>query len=79
MLSDNIPRDIEVLGWCEVGSVLTSCGDCASLALAGHPSSDGITMKIPYVVDVFLLGWLKLNLILLVYQLRLVEGDDCWS
>ena len=54
MLSDNIPRDIEVLGWCEVGSVLTSCEDCASLALVGHPCSDGITMKIPYVVDVLL-------------------------
>ena len=60
---------------------LTSWGEGASLALAGHPSSD-VTVKIPYVVDVllqrpglapylFLLGWLRLNLILLVDQLRL--------
>ena len=29
-------------------------GDGASLALVGHPSSDGITIKIPYGVDVLL-------------------------
>ena len=26
-------------------------GEGASLALAGHPSSDGVTIKIPYGVD----------------------------
>ena len=31
---------------------LTSWGEDASLALVGHPSSDGITIKIPYGVDV---------------------------
>ena len=31
---------------------LTSWGEGASLALAGHPSSDGITIKMPYGVDV---------------------------
>ena len=33
---------------------LTSWGEGASLALVGHPSSDGITIKIPYGVDVLL-------------------------
>ena len=36
------------------GVSLTSWGEGASLALVGHPSSDGITIKIPYVVDVLL-------------------------
>ena len=59
-----------------------SCGEVASLALVGHSPSDGITIKIPYVVDfllnrpALLLGWLKLNLILLLDQLRLASGDD---
>ena len=61
---------------------LTSWEEGASLALVGHPSSDGVTIKIPYWVDVllhqpalhphlFLLGWLQLNLILLLDHLRL--------
>ena len=61
---------------------LTSCGESASLALVGDPSSDGVMIKVPYGVDVlhrcftfaphlFLLGWLKLNLALLLDQLRL--------
>ena len=36
------------------GVSLTSWGEGASLALVGHPSSDGITIKIPYGVDVLL-------------------------
>ena len=50
------------MGWCPAGPVLV-----------GHPSSDGVTIKILYGVDflqLFLLGWLKLNLALLD-QLRL--------
>ena len=43
-------RDNKILGWCPAGSV----GEGASLALAGHPSSDAITIKIPYGVDVLL-------------------------
>ena len=31
---------------------LTSWGEGASLALVGHPSSDGVTIKMPYGVDV---------------------------
>ena len=31
---------------------LTSCGEGASLALVGHPSSDGGTIKMPYGVGV---------------------------
>ena len=34
------------------GVSLTSWGEGASLALAGHPSSDGVTIKMPYGVDV---------------------------
>ena len=46
-LSSGLLQDIEILGWCPVGSVLPH----ASLAFVGHPSSDGITMKIPYRED----------------------------
>ena len=35
------------------GASLTSWGEDASLALVGNPSSDGITIKIPYGVDVW--------------------------
>ena len=31
---------------------LTSWGEGTSLALVGHPSSDGVTIKMPYGVDV---------------------------
>ena len=34
------------------GVSLTSWGECASLALVGHPSSDDVTIKMPYGVDV---------------------------
>ena len=34
------------------GAGLTSCGEGASLALVDHPSSDGVTIKMPYGVDV---------------------------
>ena len=33
---------------------LTSWGDGATLALVGHPSSDGVTIKTPHGVDVLL-------------------------
>ena len=46
------PRDIEILGWCPAGPVLPHGGEGASLALVGHPSRDGVTIKMPYVVDV---------------------------
>ena len=48
-----IPRDIEVLAWCPGGSVLSQ-GEKASLTLVGHPSSDGVTIKVPYRADVLL-------------------------
>ena len=34
------------------GASFTSGGEGASLALVDHPSSDGITIKMPYGVDV---------------------------
>ena len=34
------------------GVSLTSWGEGASLALVGHPSSDGVTIKMPHGVDV---------------------------
>ena len=48
-----IPWDIEVLAWCPGGSVLSQ-GEKASLTLVGHPSSDGVTIKVPYRADVLL-------------------------
>ena len=34
------------------GASLTSWGECASLALVGHPSNDVVAIKIPYGIDV---------------------------
>ena len=48
------PRDIDILGWCSADSVLTSWAEGASLALVGHPSGDGATIKIPYERDALL-------------------------
>ena len=42
----NCPRDIEILGWCPAGSVVPH--------EVGHPSSDVITIEIPYRVDALL-------------------------
>ena len=39
------------------GASLTSWGEGASLALVGHPSSDGVTIKMPYPRDFEILGW----------------------
>ena len=36
------------------GDSLTSCREVASLALVGHPSNDGVTLKITYGIDVLL-------------------------
>ena len=41
-----------MLGWCPVGPCLTSWGEGSSLALDDHPSSDGVTIKMPSGVDV---------------------------
>ena len=41
-----------ILGWCPVGPVLPRGGEVASLALLSHPSSDGVTIKMTYGVDV---------------------------
>ena len=45
------PRYIEILGWCPVLSVLPH-GEKVPLALVDHPFSYGITIKIPYGLDV---------------------------
>ena len=47
-----LPRDFENTGLVSSGASLTSWGEGASLALVGHPSSDGVTIKMPYGVDV---------------------------
>ena len=89
-----IPRDIEVLGWCPVwiptdrdwvGVSLTSWGERASLALVGHR---GVTITMSYALcftstsftpHLFLLNWLKLNLAVFVDHLKLATGDErCW-
>ena len=36
------------------GTSLTSWGEVAYLALVSHPASDGVTIKMPYGVDVLL-------------------------
>ena len=51
-LQKAFPQNIEILGWCPVGASLTSCGEGAFLALVDYPSSDGVTIKMPYGVDV---------------------------
>ena len=60
---------------------LTSLGEGVSLTLDGHSSSDGIIRNIPWgrrvitssslTPHLFLLDWSKLNLTLLLNQLRL--------
>ena len=71
------------------GVSLTSWGEGASLALVGHASSDGSHYKntlqgscfitlTSLAPQFFLLGCLKLNLILLLDQLRLAYGDEEW-
>ena len=39
-------------GFVSSGASLTSWGEGVSLALVGHPSSDGAMIKMPYGVDV---------------------------
>ena len=50
------PQDIEILGWCPAGSVLPHRENVPLhpwlATLVGHPSCDGVTIKIPYGVDV---------------------------
>ena len=43
------PREIEILGWCLAGSVLPMGRRC-HFSLGWPPFSDGITIKIPYVL-----------------------------
>ena len=40
------------IGLVSSGANLNSCGECASLAMVGHTSSDGITIKMPYGLDI---------------------------
>ena len=49
-----MPRRHRNTGVVSIGVSLTSWGEGASLALVGHTSSNGITIKIPYGVDVLL-------------------------
>ena len=43
----------EILGWCPTGPALPHV-EKVPLALVGHPSSNGITIKMPYGADVLL-------------------------
>ena len=52
-IKQNFPRHWNT-GLVSNGVSLTSWEEGASLALVGHPSRDGITIKIPYLVDVLL-------------------------
>ena len=46
------PQDIEILGWFPEGSVLPQREKVPPHALVSHPSSDGVTIKMSYAVDV---------------------------
>ena len=46
------PRRLWNTGLVSSGDILTSWGEGASLALVGNPSSDGVTIKMPYGVYV---------------------------
>ena len=81
LFNKTIKHSVVNTGLVSKGASITSWGEGASLVLVGQPFSDGVTIKMPYVVDVlyrpvshpdlFLLGWLKVNLDLLLDQLRL--------
>ena len=47
----NSPQDTEILCGVQRGQSYLM-RRCVSLALVGHPSSDGVTIKMPYGVDV---------------------------
>ena len=49
---DNFSPRLWNSGLVSSGASLTSRGEGASLAVIGHPSSDGVTIKMPYGVDV---------------------------
>ena len=51
-MQSTFPRDNKILGWCAAGPILTSWWEGASLALVGHPSTDGFTKKVLYRVYV---------------------------
>ena len=50
---------------------LTLWGEVASLALVGHPSSDGVTMKMPYEIDV-----LHLPTLHPIFSIELVKTES---
>ena len=50
--SRHIPFTETLKYWVSSGVSLTSWGEGPSLALVGDPPSDGVTIKVPYVVDV---------------------------
>ena len=50
----NLTLTWDLTGLVSSGVSLTSKGEGAFLALVGHPSNDGVTIKIPYAVDVLL-------------------------
>ena len=53
MIYEDSPRHLNA-GLVSSGVSLTSWGKGTTLALVGHPSSDGITIKMPFWIDVFL-------------------------
>ena len=52
VFSEDVPPRLGNTGLVSSRDTLTSWREGASLALIGHPSSDGITIKMPYGVDV---------------------------
>ena len=48
----NFPREDKILGWCPAGPALPHMEKVPLLASVCHPSSDIVTIKMPYEVDV---------------------------
>ena len=69
------------------GASLASWREGASLALVGHPSIDGVTIKMPYWVAVFIdqlctpsfpIGLVKTESGFIVRSVETGFGDECW-
>ena len=69
--------DIEIVGWCPAVPVLPPWREGVSLAVLDHPYHNKNTLwcrcfiiSTNFAPHLFLLGWLKRNLVLLLDQLR---------
>ena len=52
IFGNHLTKNVSIFGLVSSGASLTSWGEGASLALVGNPSSDHVTIKMPYGVDI---------------------------